>query len=142
MTHVTLRVTVMSRWHGNVGDFKFVTIFECWSKNFDIGELFWKLIMVIKLAKNVTNIIKLSATHFVSKIGHSNFNKFLNSYWTILENSSRNFSEVSVFRSVTQTDFWKTHSYSLNIISRLNALFWMSFPEIRIWIKLNRWPLI
>ena len=31
-----------------------------------------------------------------------------NSYWQILENSSRNFSEISVFRGVTQTDFWKT----------------------------------
>ena len=65
------------------------------------------------------------------------------------------FSEISVFRSVIQTDFWKTifekyrsTSYtfkygrvfqksvcvtpwnSINIIFRLNALFWMSFPGI------------
>ena len=35
--------------------------------------------------------------------------KFINPYWQILENSSKNFSEISVFRGVTQTDFWKTH---------------------------------
>ena len=32
-----------------------------------------------------------------------------NRYWQILENSSRNFAVISVFRSVTQTDIWKTH---------------------------------
>ena len=30
-------------------------------------------------------------------------------YWQILENSSKNVTEISVFRVVTQTDFWKTH---------------------------------
>ena len=90
----------------------------------------------------------------------------INPYWQILENSSRKFSEISVFRVVTQvdfwktepvffrnlnfrgmswTDFWKTPPYldvcsqksvcvtprnSSNLIFRLNALFWMSFPEI------------
>ena len=34
--------------------------------------------------------------------------KFLDPYWQILENSSRNFPEISVFWGVTQTDFWKT----------------------------------
>ena len=34
--------------------------------------------------------------------------RVLNPYWQILENSSRNLSEISVFRDVTQTDFWKT----------------------------------
>ena len=32
-----------------------------------------------------------------------------NPYWEILENSSRTFSEISVFRGVTQMDFWKIH---------------------------------
>ena len=27
------------------------------------------------------------------------------------ENSSRKFSEISIFRGVTKTDFWKTHSF-------------------------------
>ena len=31
----------------------------------------------------------------------------LNPNWQILENSSRNFSEMSVFRGVSQTDLWK-----------------------------------
>ena len=33
----------------------------------------------------------------------------INPYWQILKNSSRKFSEISVLRGVTQTDFWKTH---------------------------------
>ena len=33
----------------------------------------------------------------------------INPYWQILENSSRNVYEISVFRGLTHTDFWKTH---------------------------------
>ena len=32
-----------------------------------------------------------------------------NPYWQILENSSKNFPEISVVRAVTQTGFWKNH---------------------------------
>ena len=32
-----------------------------------------------------------------------------NTYWQFLENLSRNFSVISVFWGVTQTDFWKIH---------------------------------
>ena len=73
-----------------------------------------------------------------------------NPYWQILENSSRIFSEISVFQGVSRTDFWTIHpsifcqylfsfwtisvcvppQNSLNTIFRLNALFWMSFPDI------------
>ena len=45
-------------------------------------------------------------------------------FWQILENSSRSFSEISVFRGVTQMDFWKTRPVFFEIH------IWMSFPEI------------
>ena len=35
--------------------------------------------------------------------------RVLNPYWQILENSSRSFSEISVFQGKTQTDLCKTH---------------------------------
>ena len=41
-------------------------------------------------------------------------------YWQILENSSKNNSEISVFLGVTQTDLWKTRPH-LEVLS---------FPEI------------
>ena len=60
-----------------------------------------------------------------------------------LENSSKNVSEISVFRVMThEADGFLENSSrhgnticvmprnSFNIIFRLNALFWMSFPEI------------
>ena len=61
-----------------------------------------------------------------------NINK-LNPYWQILENSSRNFSEISVFRGVTQTDFWKTHpvffrNFNFRGVSRID--FWKIHPSI------------
>ena len=38
--------------------------------------------------------------------------KPVNSYWQIPENSSKNFSKISVFRDMTQTDLWKTHPFN------------------------------
>ena len=108
----------------------------------------------------ISSLAKVNQTFF--SIRHGPFNP----YKQILENSSRDFPEISVFRGVTQTDFWKscpvffrifnfrgmswtdfwktppyldvcsqksvcvTPRNSSNLIFRLNALFWMSFPEI------------
>ena len=66
----------------------------------------------------------------------------LNPYWKILENSSRIFSEISVFRGVTQTDFWKTRPVffrNFNFRGMSWTVFWKihpSFcwePSIQIW---------
>ena len=44
------------------------------------------------------------------------------------------FSEISVFRGVTQTDFWKTHPSIfceyLFSFCKISGHIWMSFPEI------------
>ena len=56
----------------------------------------------------------------------------LNPFWQILENSSRNFPEISVFRGVTQTDFWKTHPVffrNLNFRGMSWIQVWMSFQK-------------
>ena len=50
---------------------------------------------------------KLTATVLVQKRTENQKSNI--PYWRILENSSRNFSEISVFWGVIQTDFWKTH---------------------------------
>ena len=57
-----------------------VTIFGCWRQNFHIGDIFRMLVsdanakierkLVTKTVKTVTNISKLSPTHFVSNIRH------------------------------------------------------------------------
>ena len=54
------------------------TILRCWWQNLDLGAIFWILVsdadtkrkwtIVTKMAKTVTNILKLSSTHFVSNI--------------------------------------------------------------------------
>ena len=54
-------------------------------------------------------------------------------YWQILENSSRKFFEISVFRGVTQTNFWKTYrvffrNFNFWGISWTN--FWKIHPPI------------
>ena len=88
----------------------------------------------------------------------------LNTYWQILENSSRNFSEISVFWAMAQTvsltkssNFFSKFHFSRpfylsmdelsnntvcvtsrklwNSIFRLNSLFWMSFPVIKFWMS-------
>ena len=66
------------RWQVDVGDFMLATIFGCWWQNFDIGDIFWMLVLDdnvkiktmlgTKTAITVTNISKLSLTHFVSHI--------------------------------------------------------------------------
>ena len=56
-----------------------------------------------KVWKGVSLKQNYIACKFIVNIG------LLDPYWQILENSSRNFSEISVYRGVTQTDFWKTH---------------------------------
>jgi len=53
----------------------------------------------------------------------------LNPYWQILENSSRKFSKISVFRGVTQTDFWKTHPVFFRNFN-FRGHIWMCFPDI------------
>ena len=53
--------------------------------------------------------------------------------WQILENSSRNFPEISVFRGVTQTDFWKTHPVffrNFNFRGMRWTDFWKIHPSI------------
>ena len=47
----------------------------------------------------------------------------INPHWQITENSSRNFSEIIIFRVVRQA-VWEFVKYYF----RLNAFFWMSFP--------------
>ena len=47
------------------------------------------------------------------------FIHFVNTYWQILENSSRNFSELSVFRGMSRADFWKTHPQKFDDIQFL-----------------------
>ena len=59
--------------------------------------------------------------------------EFLDPYCQILEKSSRNFCEISVFRGVTQTDSWQTHPV---IFSNFNFRdmswtdFWKIHPSI------------
>ena len=67
---------------------------------------------------------------------------YLNPHWWILENSSINFYEISITGDYWKTDPSKfperflenssvrvTPRNSLNVIFRLNTLFWMSFPS-------------
>ena len=50
------------------------------------------------------NRIEMSSLHSVKKLPKIAWLAF-NRYWQILQNSSRNFSEISVFQGVKQTDF-------------------------------------
>ena len=63
--------------YSHVGDLQLVTIKQCWRQNSDLGEIIWML--VTKIAKTVTKILKLSLTHFVYNIRHQHrcscFNK-------------------------------------------------------------------
>ena len=57
-----------------------MTILEYWRQNYDFGDIFWMLVLnanvkryrmlVTKVAKSVTNILKLSPTYFVSNVRH------------------------------------------------------------------------
>ena len=52
-----------------------------------------------------------------------------NPYWQILENSSRNFSEISVLRDVTYADFWKIPPiFFRNFNFRSQTHFWKMYP--------------
>ena len=56
-----------------------------------------------------------------------------NHYWQILENSSRIYSEISVFRRVTQTDFWQTQPVffrNFNFRGMSWTDFWKIHPSI------------
>ena len=56
--------------------------------------------------------MKIAKIKFLEKI-------ILTPYWQILENSSRNFSEIFIFRVVTQA--WETHA--LKIMSTYSVFF-------------------
>ena len=63
----------------------------------------------LKFWISLGNFSKISPMSNIKNLVFGSVLSQLNPYWQILENSSRNFSEISVFRGVTQTDFWKTH---------------------------------
>ena len=87
-----------------VGDFKIMTIFGCWGQNVDVGDIFWMLAnvkiqwaLMTKMAKTVTNILKLSSTRFVANIRHRHrcnpkylVNDDINSKVTLCLNDIRN----------------------------------------------------
>ena len=56
-----------------------------------------------------------------------------NPYWQILENSSKNFPEISVFRGISWTDFWKMLYFgwvfqkSACVISEFSSMWWRIF---------------
>ena len=63
----------------------------------------------------------------------------LNPYWQILENSSKYFSESSVFQ-IKALRFWKTNPYEFHMYllclhrcfdsMKIFEMFWMNFPEM------------
>ena len=53
-------------------------------------------------------IICINCSFLKKQFWESQFQIF-NPYWEISENSSRKFFEISVFRGVKKTDFWKTN---------------------------------
>ena len=57
-----IKKSVCFMGYSHVGDLKLATILECLPQNQDL--------VVTKIAKSVTNILKLSPTHFVSIIRH------------------------------------------------------------------------
>jgi len=54
----------------------------------------------------------------------------VNTHWQILENSSRNCPEISVFRGGTQTDSWKTHPVSFRNFN-FRVISWTDLWETR-----------
>ena len=93
-------------------------------------------------AENMKNH-KSSMNRFYSRLGSYSFLKYrgppmelqglLNSYWQILENSTRNFYEISVFWGVTQTDFWITHPVffqKFNFRGISQTVFWNTRPYL------------
>ena len=60
--------SIVQNGYIDVGDFMLVIIVRCWWRTFDIGDIFW--LSAMKTVKILTNISKLSPTHFVSNISH------------------------------------------------------------------------
>ena len=56
----------------------------------------------------------------------------MNPYWQIVENSSNNFSEISTFRVVKQTDFLENVNFSeFSIFSVMSSTgFWKTTPYL------------
>ena len=50
-------------WHCDVGDFKLVTICECSWLNFDVGDIFWMLVLETYLKRQWVFIIKTCHQH-------------------------------------------------------------------------------
>jgi len=66
------------------------------------------------------------------KNGRGFYKSIIKPYWQILEDSFRNFPEISVFRGVAQTDFWKTHPVffrNFNFRSMSLPDFWKIHPS-------------
>ena len=99
---------------------------------------FWYLLFSL-LSKKVHSFIQLTwlYLHVCTIISWRFLSDLtLNPYWRILENSSKNFSEISVSGAWARPFSGKfihicvMPRNSFNIIFRLNALIWKRFPKI------------
>ena len=88
-----------------------MTLLGCWRQNYDLGDIFWMLVpdanvkrqrmLVTKTGKTVTNILKLSPTHFVP-----NFDVALISASWVIKISIKCGLKVSYQRIFKYKSFW------------------------------------